>query len=165
MAVRRCLILQALEMIRAGFWRPVETVENESDAALQSLGGIALLPETRLRVVVMAERSKASSSREDIEGERAHEEAAWGVAEASDTAAEEAVEAAQQHQRAQGARVTGTVCCGHATSELLIAIHEFQPQLLVLGAKGYHAPPDAELGHVARTLMDHVPCSALIVWP
>ena len=98
-----------------------------SDVALQSLGGIALLPETRIRVVVMAECSKASSTREDIEGERAHEEADWGGAEASDTAAEEAVEAAQQHQRAQGARVTGTVCCGHATSELLIAIHEFQP--------------------------------------
>jgi len=46
-----------------------------SDAALQWLGGIALLPETRIRVVVMAERSKASSTREDIEGERAHEEA------------------------------------------------------------------------------------------
>ena len=49
-----------------------------SDAALQWLGGIALLPETRIRVVVMAERSKASSTREDedIEGERAQD---WGT--------------------------------------------------------------------------------------
>ena len=38
-----------------------------SDAALQWLGGIALLPETRIRVVIMAERSKASSTREDEE--------------------------------------------------------------------------------------------------
>jgi nucleotide-binding universal stress UspA family protein len=136
-----------------------------SDAALQWLGGLALSPETRIRVVVVAERSKASSTREDIEGGRAQEEADWGGPETSDAAAEEAVEAAERRLRAQGTRVTGTVCCGHATSELLIAIHEFEPQLLVLGAKGHHSPLDRELGHVARTLMDHVPCSAVIVRP
>jgi nucleotide-binding universal stress UspA family protein len=136
-----------------------------SDAALHWLGGLALSPDARIRVVVVVEHSKASSIGKDIEGERAHEEADWGGPETSDTAAEEAVEAAERRLRAQGARVTGTVCCGHATSELLIAIHEFEPQLLVLGARGHHSPPDTELGHVARTLMDHVPCSVVIVRP
>ena len=136
-----------------------------SDAALQWLGGLALSPETRIRVVVVVECPKASSTGEDIEGERAREEADWGGAEASENAAEEAVEAAQRHLRAQGAQVTATVCCGHAISELLIAIREFEPQLLVLGAKGHHSPPDTEMGHVARTLVDHVPCSAVIVRP
>lgn len=136
-----------------------------SDAALQWLCGLALSPETRIRVVVVVERPKPSPIGEDLEGERKHEEADWGGPEASDTAAEEAVEAAERRLRAQGARVTGTVCCGHAASELLIAVHEFGPQLLVLGAKGHHSPPGTELGHVSRTLMDHVPCSALIVRP
>lgn len=136
-----------------------------SDAALQWLGGLSLSPEMWIRVVVVVERSKASSNRENLEGERAQEEKDWGGAEASENAAEEAVEEAQRHLLAQGVRVTGTVCCGHAISELLIAIHEFEPHLLVLGAKGHHSPPDTELGHVARTLMDHVPCSAVIVRP
>ena len=136
-----------------------------SDAALQWLGALALSPETRIRVVVVVERSKAASIREDSEGERGEEETDWGGAEAGGTAAEEAVEAAERHLRAQGARVTGTVWYGHAASDLLTAVHEFEPQLLVLGAKGHHSPPDTELGHVARTMMDHVPCSSVIVRP
>ena len=136
-----------------------------SDAALQWLGALDLSPETRIRVVVVVERSKPSSIREDIEGDRAQEEADWGGAETSGTAAEEAVDEAERHLRALGARVTGTVWFGHAASELLTAIHEFEPQLFVLGAKGHHSPPDTELGHVARTMMDHVPCSTVIVRP
>jgi len=134
-----------------------------SDTALQWLGALVLSPETRIRVVVVVERSKAASIREDIEGERALEEADWGGAETGGTAAEEAVEAAERHLRARGARVTGTVWYGHAANDLLTAIHEFEPGLLVLGAKGHHSPPDTELGHVARTMMDHVPCSTVIV--
>jgi len=136
-----------------------------SDAALQWLGALVLSPETRIRVVVVVERSKAASIREDIEGERGEEEADWGGAESSGTVAEEAVEAAGRHLRALGARVTGTVWFGHAASELMTAIHEFEPQLFVLGAKGHHSDPDTELGHVARTMMDRVPCSTVIVRP
>ena len=134
-----------------------------SDAALQWLGTLALLPETQIRVVVVVERSKAASIRGDIEGERGENGPDWGGAETSGTAAEEEVEEAETHLRALGVRVTGTVWFGHPTSEILTAIHEFQPQLSVLGAKGHHSPPDTELGHVARTMMDHVPCSTVIV--
>lgn len=136
-----------------------------SDAALQWLGALALSPDTQIRVVVVVERSKAASIREDIESTRGEEEADWGGAETSSTAAEEAVDEAERHLRALGARVTGTVWFGHAASELLTAIHEFQPRLLVLGAKGHHSPSDTELGHVARTMIDHVPCSTVIVRP
>jgi len=136
-----------------------------SDAALQWLGALVLSPETRIRVVVVVERSRAAVIREDSEGERGEEEADWGGAETSGTAAEEAVAAAERHLRAQGAQVTGTVWYGHAASDLLTAVHEFEPQLFVLGAKGRHSPPDTELGHVARTMMDHVPCSTVIVRP
>jgi nucleotide-binding universal stress UspA family protein len=137
-----------------------------SDAALQWLGAIALSPaETRIHVVVVAERPKAASIAEVVEGEPAPKEADWGGAETSGSAAEEAVAEAERHLRAQGARVTGAVYYGHATSELVTAVHEFEPQLFVLGAKGHHSPPDTQLGHVARTMMDHVPCSTVIVRP
>jgi nucleotide-binding universal stress UspA family protein len=136
-----------------------------SDAALQWLGALALSPETRIRVVVVVERSKPDSIREGSERERGEEETDWGGAEAGGTAAEEAVEAAERHLRARGARVTGTVWYGHAASDLLTAVHEFEPQLIVLGARGHPSPPDTELGHVARTMMDHVPCSSVIVRP
>jgi nucleotide-binding universal stress UspA family protein len=136
-----------------------------SDAALKWLCSLSLSLDTQVRVVVVAERSKAASIREDIDGLRGGQEADWGGAETSGTAAEEEVEEAERHLRALGARVTGTVWFGQAASELLTAIHEFQPQLFVLGAKGHHSPPDTELGHVARTVMDHVPCSTVIVRP
>ncbi len=80
-------------------------------------------------------------------------------------AAEEAVNRAKRRLHARGARVTGTVCYGHAAAERLAAVHEFEPDLFVLGAKGRHSPPETELGHVARKVMDHVPCSTLIVRP
>ena len=136
-----------------------------SDAALKWLCGLPFSPETMVRVVVVAGRLTASSIVGDVEGERAHEGADWGGAETSGAAAEEAVEDAERHLRAYGARVSGAVYCGRVTSELLTAIREFEPQLFVLGAKGHHSPPDAELGHVARTVMDHVPCSAVLVRP
>jgi nucleotide-binding universal stress UspA family protein len=136
-----------------------------SEAALQWLGGLALTTETQIQVVVVVEHSKASSSGEVLEGERTQEDTDWGGAEVSENAAEEAVGEAERHLRARGARVTGTVCRGHAISEILMAISQFKAQLFVLGAKGHHSPPDTELGHVARTLMDHVPCSAVIVRP
>lgn len=77
----------------------------------------------------------------------------------------QAVDRAKRRLRAQGARVTGTVCYVHAAAERLAAVHEFEPDLFVLGAKGRHSPPETELRHVARKVMDHVPCSALIVRP
>jgi nucleotide-binding universal stress UspA family protein len=134
-----------------------------SDAAIKWLGGLSLSLHTQIRVVVVAERWRAASIRADIEGERGENEPDWGGAETSGTAAEEEVEEAEAHLRALGVRVTGTVWFGHPPSELLTAIREFQPQLFVLGAKGHHSPPDTELGHVARTMMDHVPCSTVIV--
>jgi len=72
--------------------------------------------------------------------------------------AEQAVDRAKRRLHAQGARVTGTGCYGHAAAELLPAVQEFEPDSFVLGAQGRHSPPDTELGHVGRKVVDHVPC-------
>jgi nucleotide-binding universal stress UspA family protein len=136
-----------------------------AEAALQWLCRLALSPDTAVCVVIVAEPSPALSMREDAELDGPQEEPDWGGPEASDTAAEEAVAVAERRLRGSGARVTGAVRCGQATSELLAAIHEFEPHLFVLGAQGRHSARGTELGHVARRLVDHIPCSALIVRP
>jgi nucleotide-binding universal stress UspA family protein len=136
-----------------------------SEAALRWLSGLALSPAIRIHVVVVVEGWTASSLGEEIGRERIQQEPDWGGPEASDIAAEEAVAAAQRRLRAGGALVTGTVRCGQATAELMTAVHEFAPDLLVLGAKGRHSARDTELGHVARRTVEHVSCSVLIIRP
>jgi nucleotide-binding universal stress UspA family protein len=136
-----------------------------SEAALQWLCSLALSPDTWIRIVVVVDRAKTSSMGGDLEPERMREAPDWGGPEASDASAEEALAAAERRLRAHGARVTGAVRCGQATLELLTAIHECGPDLFVLGAKGHHSTQDTELGHVARRIIDQVPCSALIARP
>jgi nucleotide-binding universal stress UspA family protein len=62
-------------------------------------------------------------------------------------------------------RVTAEVRHGQEVPEILGAIKEFRPQLLILGAKGWHSPTWSTLGRVASKLIDQVPCSIIIVRP
>jgi nucleotide-binding universal stress UspA family protein len=65
----------------------------------------------------------------------------------------------------KGARVTVEVRFGHEVPEILAAVRKFGPELLVIGAKGHYSPAQSPLGNVARKLIDHAPCSVLIVRP
>ena len=66
---------------------------------------------------------------------------------------------------AEGARVTVEVRFGHEVPEILASIRKFEPDLLLLGAKGLHSPPNWPLGKVAQALLDNAPCSVLVVRP
>lgn len=64
-----------------------------------------------------------------------------------------------------GSRVTVEIRFGHEVPEILASLRKFEPELLVIGAKGRNSHPDWPLGGVAQQLIDHAPCSALIVRP
>ncbi|MBP2684531.1 MAG: Universal stress protein UspA-related nucleotide-binding protein, partial [Deltaproteobacteria bacterium] len=63
------------------------------------------------------------------------------------------------------ARVTVEVRFGHEAPEILASIRKFDPELLVMGAKGHYSTAASPLGSVARKVIDHAPCSVLIVRP
>ncbi len=62
-------------------------------------------------------------------------------------------------------RVTAEVRHGQEVPEILDAVQEFRPQLLILGAQGWHSPAWSTLGSVARKLIDQASCSILVVRP
>lgn len=66
---------------------------------------------------------------------------------------------------AKVARVTVEVRFGQEVPEILASVRKFEPELLVMGAKGHYASAASPLGHVARELIDDTPCSVLIVRP
>jgi len=66
---------------------------------------------------------------------------------------------------AKAARVTVEVRFGQEVPEILASVRKFEPELLVIGAKGHYASAGSPLGNVARELVDHAPCSVLIVRP
>ena len=63
------------------------------------------------------------------------------------------------------ARVTVEVRFGQEIPEILAAVRKFDPELLVMGAKGRYSTAASPLGNVARKVIDHAPCSVLIVRP
>jgi len=63
------------------------------------------------------------------------------------------------------ARVTVEVRFGQEVPEILASVRKFDPELLVMGAKGHYASAASPLGNVARELIDEAPCSVLIVRP
>ncbi|MHB1024565.1 MAG: universal stress protein [Desulfobacteria bacterium] len=63
------------------------------------------------------------------------------------------------------ARVTVEVRFGQEVPEILESVRKFEPELLVMGAKGHYATAASPLGNVASNLIDHVPCSVLTVRP
>lgn len=62
-------------------------------------------------------------------------------------------------------RVTVEVRFGQEIPEILASVREFDPELLVMGAKGRSSTAASPLGNVARSLVDHAPCSVIIVRP
>ncbi|MEW6718834.1 MAG: universal stress protein [Thermodesulfobacteriota bacterium] len=62
-----------------------------------------------------------------------------------------------------GTRVTVEVRFGQEGSEILAALRKFEPDLLLIGAKGRNTHPDWPMGGVAQHLIDHSPCSVLVV--
>jgi nucleotide-binding universal stress UspA family protein len=63
------------------------------------------------------------------------------------------------------ARVTVEVRFGQEVPEILASVRKFDPDLLVIGAKGHYSTAASPLGHVACKLIPHAPCSVLIVRP
>lgn len=94
------------------------------------------------------------------------EDAGGGAAENYDawTSSSEVAEALRsQSLRPPGTRVTVEVRFGHEGAEILAALRRFEPDLLVIGAKGRNSHPDWPMGGVAQQLIDHAPCSVLVV--
>ena len=65
----------------------------------------------------------------------------------------------------KAARVTVEVRFGQEAPEILASVRKFDPDLLVIGAKGRFSTAPSPLGNVARKLIDHAPCSVLIARP
>lgn len=65
----------------------------------------------------------------------------------------------------KAAQVTAEVRFGQEVPEILASVRKFDPELLVIGAKGHYSTAASPLGNVARKLIDHAPCSVLIVRP
>jgi nucleotide-binding universal stress UspA family protein len=63
------------------------------------------------------------------------------------------------------ARVTVEVRFGQEVPEILASVRKFDPDLLVIGAKGRYSTAASPLGNVASKLIAHAPCSVLIVRP
>jgi nucleotide-binding universal stress UspA family protein len=62
-------------------------------------------------------------------------------------------------------RVTVEVRFGQEVPEILASVRKFDPELLVIGAKGRNSTAASPLDDVARQLTDHAPCSVVIVRP
>lgn len=54
---------------------------------------------------------------------------------------------------------------GDAADQLLREIHEVDPDLVILGAKGCTATKRFVLGGVAQKVLKYAPCSVLLVRP
>ncbi len=66
---------------------------------------------------------------------------------------------------AQAVRVTASVRCGQEVPEILAAVRDFRPEILVLGAGGRGSPDGSSLGAVTRKLIHLAPCSVLVLRP
>jgi nucleotide-binding universal stress UspA family protein len=66
---------------------------------------------------------------------------------------------------AEVVQVTAEVRYGHEVPEILDSIHEFRPELLILGATAWQSTDKSPLSKVTRNLIDEASCSVLIVRP
>jgi nucleotide-binding universal stress UspA family protein len=66
---------------------------------------------------------------------------------------------------AKAIQVTVEVRFGQEVPEILASVRKFDPDLLVMGAKGHYASAASPLGNVARELIGDAPCSVLVVRP
>ncbi len=122
-------------------------------AAIRWLRGLDLSEGAGIHLV------KVFRSRERFPDPDASKFAPWGDApEVLEAIREEGLDA-------QAARVTVEARFGHEVPEILASVRKFEPELLVIGAKGHCSPAASPLGNVARKLIDHAPCSVLVVRP
>lgn len=135
----------------------------DAGAAIRWLEELDLSAGARIHVVTVLQSPKISSTTDGADRQRTEEATVWDRLAAGGKAAEEAGAWIRQSLIAQTVRVTVAARRGHAASEILAAVQEFGPELLVLGAKGQHSPAESPLGSVAAKVIGHAPCSALIV--
>ncbi len=109
-------------------------------------------------------------SRAEAAGKEEHSDETGGMA--ADGAFEEWAHSPEALEALGGAglsagalQVTSEVRYGQPVSEILDAIHEFRPELLVMGAKCPESPADAPLGVVTRQVVAEASCSVLVVRP
>ena len=67
--------------------------------------------------------------------------------------------------RTEAVQVTAEVRYGHEVPEILDFIHEFQPELLVLGATAWNSTDVSPLSKTTKKLIDESSCSILVVRP
>ena len=87
------------------------------------------------------------------------------IAEVERAAAERVLVEARTLLATKGCTVTTSLRAGHAAGQLLEAIREFRPDLVVIGAKGRTAAKRFVLGSVAQKIIKYAPCSVLVVRP
>lgn len=87
------------------------------------------------------------------------------IAEVGRAAAERVVAEARTLLATKGYTVTTSVRAGHPAGQLLAAIREFGPDLVVIGAKGRTAAKRFVLGGVAQKIVKYAPWSVLVVRP
>lgn len=75
----------------------------------------------------------------------------------------EALQIAGCHGR--GVEATAEVRHGQEVPEILDAVFRFRPELLLLGATAWQSTPGAPLSKAAWKLLNHAPCSTVIVRP
>jgi nucleotide-binding universal stress UspA family protein len=136
-----------------------------SAAVVRWLGELDLPEGTWLHLVKVFRSMKDFPASDDEDRERID----GGISPEKFTAWNDAPEVLEallsQKLDSGGVRVTVEVRFGQAAPELLASLRRFEPDLLVMGAKGRNSQPDWALGSVAQHLLDHAPCSVVIVRP
>jgi len=84
---------------------------------------------------------------------------------AEEKAAQDLLEATKQKLRKRYAEVLPVILRGDPTQEILAAAERFNPDLVVLGAKGLSRMETFMLGSVAQRVTKYAPCSVLIARP
>lgn len=127
-------------------------------------GGLSPLPDTAVHLRAVAglpafAPPNAETSRE------ARAAALWTIADVEMAAAELVLAKARTLLANKGWTVTTSLRAGHAAGQLLALIRKFNPDLMVIGAKGRTAAKRFVLGSVAQEVVKYARCSQLVVRP
>ena len=133
-----------------------------AEAAVKFLAELALPSDTVVHLCAVADvptfvPPTAGRSRE------AHAAALRTITEIERATAERVLAKACTLLTNKGYTITTSLRAGHAAGQLLAAVREFSPDLVVIGAKGRTAAKRFILGSVAQKVVKYAPCSVLIV--